>query len=172
MFFFSIMTFPRQYDAFLTCEFFFCQCLLSRLSTICLTDIFVPSLMESYSALLWLLAWTDLCLTFENKSAMKREDTKWQDGRDVWWQVCGLDCSLLAYCSYNFWVILFWRQLLRIWTYWPKYFLSCIFLVSKERKRLHPFVFILLNSGCCPSISNKVWCGMGRCRRSTISPVY
>ncbi|XP_042470398.1 acetyl-coenzyme A synthetase, chloroplastic/glyoxysomal-like [Zingiber officinale] len=28
----------------------------------------------------------DLCLTFENKSAMKREDTKWQDGRDVWWQ--------------------------------------------------------------------------------------
>ncbi|CAL9055255.1 unnamed protein product [Musa banksii] len=27
-----------------------------------------------------------LCLTFENQSAMKREDTKWQEGRDVWWQ--------------------------------------------------------------------------------------
>ncbi|KAJ8478718.1 hypothetical protein OPV22_022445 [Ensete ventricosum] len=27
-----------------------------------------------------------LCLTFENKSAMKREDSKWQEGRDVWWQ--------------------------------------------------------------------------------------
>ncbi|MFS8032597.1 putative acetate--CoA ligase [Helianthus anomalus] len=28
----------------------------------------------------------DLCLTFENKSAMKKEDTKWQKGRDLWWQ--------------------------------------------------------------------------------------
>ncbi|XP_043812269.1 acetyl-coenzyme A synthetase, chloroplastic/glyoxysomal-like isoform X2 [Manihot esculenta] len=28
----------------------------------------------------------DLCLTYENKSAMKRESTKWQEGRDVWWQ--------------------------------------------------------------------------------------
>ncbi|KAJ1279342.1 hypothetical protein BS78_04G148400 [Paspalum vaginatum] len=27
-----------------------------------------------------------LCLTYENKSAMKREDTKWQAERDVWWQ--------------------------------------------------------------------------------------
>ncbi|WOL01800.1 hypothetical protein Cni_G10517 [Canna indica] len=27
-----------------------------------------------------------LCLTFENKSAMKRENTKWQEGRDIWWQ--------------------------------------------------------------------------------------
>ncbi|KAF5755421.1 putative acetate--CoA ligase [Helianthus annuus] len=28
----------------------------------------------------------DLCLTFENESAMKKEDTKWQKGRDIWWQ--------------------------------------------------------------------------------------
>ncbi|KAG8656086.1 hypothetical protein MANES_04G095800v8 [Manihot esculenta] len=28
----------------------------------------------------------DLCLTYENKSAMKRESTKWREGRDVWWQ--------------------------------------------------------------------------------------
>ncbi|KAF2945083.1 hypothetical protein DAI22_02g191500 [Oryza sativa Japonica Group] len=27
-----------------------------------------------------------LCLTYENQSAMKRQDTKWQAGRDVWWQ--------------------------------------------------------------------------------------
>ncbi|WOL12596.1 acetyl-coenzyme A synthetase, chloroplastic/glyoxysomal-like [Canna indica] len=27
-----------------------------------------------------------LCLTFENQSAMTREDTKWKEGRDVWWQ--------------------------------------------------------------------------------------
>ncbi|KAL5700486.1 acetate--CoA ligase [Ranunculus cassubicifolius] len=28
----------------------------------------------------------DVCLTYENHSAMKREDTKWQEGRDIWWQ--------------------------------------------------------------------------------------
>ncbi|KAG6479711.1 hypothetical protein ZIOFF_063181 [Zingiber officinale] len=28
----------------------------------------------------------DLCLTVENKSAMKRGDTKWKEGRDIWWQ--------------------------------------------------------------------------------------
>ncbi|PKA56933.1 Acetate--CoA ligase ACS, chloroplastic/glyoxysomal [Apostasia shenzhenica] len=27
-----------------------------------------------------------LCLTFENQSALSRGATKWQDGRDVWWQ--------------------------------------------------------------------------------------
>ncbi|KAF5191463.1 Acetyl-coenzyme a synthetase, partial [Thalictrum thalictroides] len=28
----------------------------------------------------------DVCLTYENQSAMKREATKWQEGRDIWWQ--------------------------------------------------------------------------------------
>ncbi|KAH9791460.1 Acetyl-coenzyme A synthetase /glyoxysomal [Citrus sinensis] len=28
----------------------------------------------------------DVCLTYENQSAMTRENTKWQDGRDIWWQ--------------------------------------------------------------------------------------
>ncbi|XP_034680230.1 acetyl-coenzyme A synthetase, chloroplastic/glyoxysomal-like isoform X5 [Vitis riparia] len=28
----------------------------------------------------------DACLTYENQSAMKRETTKWQEGRDIWWQ--------------------------------------------------------------------------------------
>ncbi|KAF7802030.1 Acetyl-coenzyme A synthetase, chloroplastic/glyoxysomal [Senna tora] len=28
----------------------------------------------------------DVCLTYENQSALKREDTKWQEGRDIWWQ--------------------------------------------------------------------------------------
>ncbi|XP_024389050.1 acetyl-coenzyme A synthetase, chloroplastic/glyoxysomal [Physcomitrium patens] len=27
-----------------------------------------------------------LCLTYDNNSALKREDTAWQEGRDVWWQ--------------------------------------------------------------------------------------
>lgn len=27
-----------------------------------------------------------ICLTYENQSVMKRQDTKWQAGRDVWWQ--------------------------------------------------------------------------------------
>ncbi|XP_057982930.1 acetyl-coenzyme A synthetase, chloroplastic/glyoxysomal isoform X2 [Malania oleifera] len=26
------------------------------------------------------------CLTYENQSAMKREATQWQEGRDIWWQ--------------------------------------------------------------------------------------
>ncbi|XP_038899326.1 acetyl-coenzyme A synthetase, chloroplastic/glyoxysomal isoform X2 [Benincasa hispida] len=26
------------------------------------------------------------CLTYENKSALKRESTKWKEGRDIWWQ--------------------------------------------------------------------------------------
>ena len=37
-----------------------------------------------------------LCLTYENQSAMKREDTKWQAERDVWWQVL-LNENLLLY---------------------------------------------------------------------------
>ncbi|PKI79249.1 hypothetical protein CRG98_000369 [Punica granatum] len=28
----------------------------------------------------------DVCLTYENPSAMKRETTKWKEGRDIWWQ--------------------------------------------------------------------------------------
>ncbi|XP_021822956.1 acetyl-coenzyme A synthetase, chloroplastic/glyoxysomal isoform X3 [Prunus avium] len=28
----------------------------------------------------------DVCLTYENQSAMKKESTKWQEERDVWWQ--------------------------------------------------------------------------------------
>ncbi|KAF9621553.1 hypothetical protein IFM89_022907 [Coptis chinensis] len=28
----------------------------------------------------------DVCLTYENQSALKREATKWQLGRDIWWQ--------------------------------------------------------------------------------------
>ncbi|WZY89343.1 hypothetical protein YC2023_046078 [Brassica napus] len=28
----------------------------------------------------------DVCLTYDNSSATTREDTKWQNGRDVWWQ--------------------------------------------------------------------------------------
>lgn len=29
----------------------------------------------------------DVCLTYENESAMKKEMTKWTKGRDIWWQV-------------------------------------------------------------------------------------
>lgn len=35
----------------------------------------------------------DVCLTYENESAMKRETTKWQKGRDIWWQVRRLTSS-------------------------------------------------------------------------------
>lgn len=32
----------------------------------------------------------DLCLVYENQSTMKKEDSKWQDGRDICWQVSAL----------------------------------------------------------------------------------
>nr|XP_043607809.1 acetyl-coenzyme A synthetase, chloroplastic/glyoxysomal-like [Erigeron canadensis] len=35
----------------------------------------------------------DSCLTYENESAMKKEDTKWQKGRDIWWQDAVPKCS-------------------------------------------------------------------------------
>lgn len=28
-----------------------------------------------------------VCLTYDNDRAIKREDTAWQEGRDIWWQV-------------------------------------------------------------------------------------
>ncbi|KAG9160753.1 hypothetical protein Leryth_021921 [Lithospermum erythrorhizon] len=39
-----------------------------------------------------------VCLTYENDLAMKREDTKWHQGRDIWWQdvvpKCGTTCPV------------------------------------------------------------------------------
>ncbi|KAK0579527.1 hypothetical protein LWI29_027517 [Acer saccharum] len=32
----------------------------------------------------------DVCLTYENQLATNRESTKWQEGRDIWWQLKGL----------------------------------------------------------------------------------
>lgn len=29
----------------------------------------------------------DVCLTYENEFALKKESTKWVEGRDTWWQV-------------------------------------------------------------------------------------
>ncbi|RVX06828.1 Acetyl-coenzyme A synthetase, chloroplastic/glyoxysomal [Vitis vinifera] len=39
-----------------------------------------------FSCIPWAAFLTDACLTYENQSAMKRETTKWQEGRDIWWQ--------------------------------------------------------------------------------------
>lgn len=37
---------------------------------------------------LWpFILWADVCLTYENQTALKRENTKWTQGRDIWWQV-------------------------------------------------------------------------------------
>ncbi|GAA0150736.1 ligase [Lithospermum erythrorhizon] len=40
----------------------------------------------------------DICLTYGNDLAMKREDTKWHEGRDIWWQdvipKCGTTCPV------------------------------------------------------------------------------
>ncbi|KAL4567967.1 hypothetical protein LXL04_023564 [Taraxacum kok-saghyz] len=36
------------------------------------------------------------CLTYENESAMKKEDTNWQNGRDIWWQDVVPKCSTMC----------------------------------------------------------------------------
>ncbi|KAF3783504.1 Acetyl-coenzyme A synthetase [Nymphaea thermarum] len=50
--------------------------------TIYLKDIVDPALAESTKS----GASIDVCLVYENKSALKREATKWQEERDMWWQ--------------------------------------------------------------------------------------
>ncbi|KAK8676006.1 hypothetical protein V6N13_034061 [Hibiscus sabdariffa] len=50
--------------------------------TIHLKDIVDAALVESAKDGVSI----DVCLTYENQSALKRESTKWQEGRDKWWQ--------------------------------------------------------------------------------------
>ncbi|KAA3464613.1 acetyl-coenzyme A synthetase, chloroplastic/glyoxysomal-like [Gossypium australe] len=50
--------------------------------TINLKDIVDAALVESAKNGISI----DVCLTYENQSALKRESTKWQEGRDVWWE--------------------------------------------------------------------------------------
>ncbi|KHG01284.1 Acetate--CoA ligase ACS, chloroplastic/glyoxysomal -like protein [Gossypium arboreum] len=50
--------------------------------TIHLKDIVDAALVESAKNGISI----DVCLTYENQSALKRESTKWQEGRDVWWE--------------------------------------------------------------------------------------
>ncbi|KAK1318177.1 hypothetical protein QJS10_CPB04g01651 [Acorus calamus] len=59
-----------------------CNAVLRGTKVIYLKDIVDDALVESskngFSV--------GVCLTYENPLAMKREMTKWQDGRDIWWQ--------------------------------------------------------------------------------------
>ncbi|XP_022744151.1 acetyl-coenzyme A synthetase, chloroplastic/glyoxysomal isoform X3 [Durio zibethinus] len=50
--------------------------------TIALKDIVDAALIESAKN----GTSADVCLTYENQSALKRESTKWQEGRDIWWE--------------------------------------------------------------------------------------
>ncbi|KAE8689529.1 Acetyl-coenzyme A synthetase [Hibiscus syriacus] len=50
--------------------------------TIHLKDIVDAALIESANNGISV----DVCLTYENRSALKRESTKWEKGRDVWWE--------------------------------------------------------------------------------------
>ncbi|GAB4848594.1 Acetyl-coenzyme A synthetase, cytoplasmic [Ancistrocladus abbreviatus] len=49
---------------------------------ICLKDISDAALAESAKNGVSV----DVCLTYENQSVMSRDSTKWQEGRDIWWQ--------------------------------------------------------------------------------------
>ncbi|WOL02524.1 hypothetical protein Cni_G11243 [Canna indica] len=59
-----------------------CNAVRRGAKTIYLKDIVDNALVESAKNGVAV----DLCLVYENQSAMKREATKWQEGRDVWWQ--------------------------------------------------------------------------------------
>ncbi|KAE8655525.1 Acetyl-coenzyme A synthetase [Hibiscus syriacus] len=50
--------------------------------TIHLKDIVDAALIESANNRISV----DVCLTYENQSAQNRESTKWEKGRDVWWE--------------------------------------------------------------------------------------
>ncbi|KAJ0905662.1 putative acetate--CoA ligase [Helianthus annuus] len=54
-----------------------------------LKDIVDSALSESFQSGIQV----GLCLTYANELAMKREDTKWQKERDVWWQDVVPKCS-------------------------------------------------------------------------------
>lgn len=49
-----------------------------------------------------LISSAGVCLTYDNDLAIKREDTAWQEGRDVWWQVifCSIPLILLQHILY------------------------------------------------------------------------
>ncbi|KAK8629034.1 hypothetical protein V6N13_077893 [Hibiscus sabdariffa] len=50
--------------------------------TIHLKDIVDAALIESSKDGVSI----DVCLTYDNQSTLRRESTKWQEGRDIWWQ--------------------------------------------------------------------------------------
>uniref|UniRef100_A0ACD5UR97 Uncharacterized protein n=1 Tax=Avena sativa TaxID=4498 RepID=A0ACD5UR97_AVESA len=59
-----------------------CNGVKRGLKLIPLKDIVDASLVESAKNGVIV----DICLTYENQLAMKKEDTQWTTGRDVWWQ--------------------------------------------------------------------------------------
>lgn len=59
-----------------------CNAVMRGSKVIHLKDIVDAALFESKQS----GSTIDVCLTCENKSAMEKETTKWQEGRDIWWQ--------------------------------------------------------------------------------------
>jgi acetyl-CoA synthetase len=59
-----------------------CNAVKRGLKLIPLKDIVDASLVESAKNGVTV----GICLTYENQLAMKKEDTQWTTGRDVWWQ--------------------------------------------------------------------------------------
>lgn len=62
----------------ITCTYFYFDMLYIQYRFILIIDIHLSSIVIG------------MCLTYENQSAMKKEATKWQPGRDIWWQVDNL----------------------------------------------------------------------------------
>lgn len=59
-----------------------CNAVRRGTKTIFLKDIIDTALIQSAQKAVNI----DVCLTFENESALQKEMTKWVEGRDIWWQ--------------------------------------------------------------------------------------
>ncbi|KAL8139984.1 hypothetical protein V2J09_006005 [Rumex salicifolius] len=59
-----------------------CNAVRRGSKVICLKDIVDAAIAQSASDGISV----DRCVTYDNSSAMTRENTKWQEGRDFWWQ--------------------------------------------------------------------------------------
>ncbi|KAD7480542.1 hypothetical protein E3N88_03678 [Mikania micrantha] len=69
-----------------------CNAVMRGKKTIDLKNIVDAALLESSQNGITV----GLCLTFENESAMKKEATKWEKGRDIWWQDVVPKCSTIC----------------------------------------------------------------------------
>ena len=74
----------------------------------------------SWSFIEYLILSAGICLTYDNDLAIKRGDTAWKKGRDVWWQV---EFCLISLFSQN--ILLSYSPISPI-----RYYVDCVFIFT------------------------------------------